>query len=67
MKIENVINIKLLTSACLLFVLTACGGGSGSGDNGNDDNTTANVAPVAQAGADQEVEEQTDVTLSGSG
>ncbi|MCP3675839.1 MAG: hypothetical protein GY829_15415, partial [Gammaproteobacteria bacterium] len=49
----------------LLFItqLASCGGGGGDGGN----TPTANVAPTANAGEAQTVDEQTTITLSGSG
>ncbi len=42
----------------VLLLLSACGGGGSS--------APANVSPTANAGADQSVDEQTDVTLTGT-
>jgi hypothetical protein len=61
-------SIKVITllSITVLFitVLSACGGGGGTT---TPPPTPANVSPTADAGADQSVDEQTVVTLSGSG
>jgi len=54
---------KSATIAGVLLVLSACGGG-GSGTPGG--GGTTNSAPVANAGMDQSVDEQTSVTLNGS-
>ena len=48
--------------AILLLALAACGGGGGSGSTGG----TTNRAPLANAGANQSVDEQTTVTLDGT-
>ena len=50
--------MKRLVCLICIGVLVACGGGGGG--------ETANVAPVAQAGADVTVDEQTIVSLDGS-
>src|SRR5210317_2514942 len=47
-----------------LLVLSACGGG---GSDSSDGGGTTNRAPVANAGADQTVDELATVTLNGSG
>jgi hypothetical protein len=51
----------VLGSLCVL-ALDGCGGGGGGGDGGN-----ANIAPTANAGADQFVIPSSSVTLAGSG
>ena len=55
--------VKSLSALTIMGMLSACGGSSGS-DN---DDTTANVTPVASAGTDQTAAEQSSVTLQGSG
>lgn len=50
----------------LSLLLTACSGGGGSGGNGSGGGGNSNVAPVANAGVDQTVTEQTAVQLQGS-
>jgi hypothetical protein len=61
-------NFKALLSIILLLV--GCGGSSdddnssGSGNGGN--NQTANTAPIANAGTDQNVSKSTQVTLNGN-
>ncbi|MDC8829624.1 PKD domain-containing protein [Alteromonas gilva] len=59
----------MLTVALAVSFLTACGGGGGGGSTTPRVNNPppANVAPVANAGSDQSVDELTLVTLSGSG
>ena len=54
-----------LIGMVFLAQLVACGG-SGS-DGGTSGTTPANQAPTANAGSDQAVNEQTTVTLLGSG
>ena len=49
--------------AASLVTFAACGGGGGGGSTGGSSNTT----PTANAGADQSVDEQTTVSLSGVG
>lgn len=46
---------NLLVSSLLLIFLIGCGGGGSSGSATNANPTTSNVAPVADAGADQTV------------
>mgnify|MGYP000586752500 CR=1 FL=1 len=61
---------KATITIFLLMAITACGGDGGSeGSNNNGGGTPqpTNSAPTANAGADQTMEEQADVTLSGSG
>lgn len=63
---------KWLKPALLLIALSmlaACGGGGGGGGDSDSGGTTtpANVAPTANAGDDQTVDENTLVTLTGSG
>ncbi|KXI27055.1 PKD domain-containing protein [Paraglaciecola hydrolytica] len=52
----------------LLFIilLGACGGGSDSGGNSGGSNPPANKIPTVNAGNEQTVDEQTNVTLSGT-
>ena len=63
--------LALKTSSILLIVslLFSCGGGGGSGSGTTTGNgtSTVNSSPVANAGTDQAVDENTVVTLSGSG
>ena len=66
-------NNKLIRNTLMiasLIVLTACGGGGGSADTLNSTSqtelTTSNIAPVANAGADQNVITASIVTLDGS-
>ena len=63
--------LKRLKPALLLIaisMLTACGGGGGSDDGGGGTKPPpANVAPSANAGSDQTVDENAEVTLSGTG
>lgn len=63
-------SIKVITllSITVLFitVLSACGGGGGGGTL-TPAPTSVNISPTADAGADQSVDEQTAVILSGSG
>ena len=56
---------KLFAGAVLLLTLSACGGGGGGSTPGG--GGTTNRAPVANAGADQSVDEQLGVTLDGTG
>ncbi|NNE59372.1 MAG: hypothetical protein HKN35_00585 [Woeseia sp.] len=56
----------MLTSLFFGLLLAGCGGGGGS-DGGGGNTGETNVAPVASAGTDQTVTEQTTVQLLGSG
>ncbi len=56
---------RIILSVFLVSFISACGGGGG-GDS-TPTPPPANVAPTANAGADQAVDEETTVTLSGSG
>lgn len=56
-------NYKSASIAGVLLVLSACGGGGGSG---TPDVGATNTAPVANAGTDQSVDEQISITLDGS-
>ncbi|NVK54361.1 MAG: endo-1,4-beta-xylanase [Alteromonadaceae bacterium] len=64
---------RRLTIVSVIALLSACGGGGGGGGGSSttpppvDNTPPPNVAPVADAGADQSVDELTLVTLSGSG
>ncbi|MCJ8269327.1 MAG: VCBS repeat-containing protein, partial [Psychrosphaera sp.] len=63
-------NLKPLSVVCLSLLLSACGGGGGGG--GGDSSTppplpSQNQAPLANAGNTQTVDEQTQVTLQGTG
>ncbi|AUC89682.1 hypothetical protein CW735_17095 [Alteromonas sp. MB-3u-76] len=55
---------NLLVSASLLVGLTACGGSDGDEDTAP---SSQNQPPSANAGSDQSVDENTEVTLTGSG
>ncbi len=56
-----------LLTLLLLTQLVSCGGG-GSGDSGGTSPTPqTNVVPISSAGADQNVDEQISVSLTGSG
>ena len=56
-------NCRIAVCAMSLLGLAACGGGSdSSGGNG-----TTNRAPTANAGTNQSVDEQTNITLDGAG
>jgi hypothetical protein len=55
------LNCKNAVFATLLLALAACGGGS------SDSGGPTNRAPTANAGADQTIDEQVNVTLDGSG
>ena len=55
---------KYLVLGSSLLALAACGGGGGGGFGGG--TSTGNRAPVANAGGNQSVDEQTTVTLNGS-
>lgn len=59
--------LKSLYFTCTLVLLGACGGGSDDNGEGIFDQATENLAPIAEAGDDQSVNENTDVGLSGSG
>lgn len=61
--------LKPASIIMLLSLLTACGGGGGDSDSGGSTTPSppANIAPTANAGDDQTVDELTEVTLSGSG
>ncbi|WP_026376357.1 PKD domain-containing protein [Aestuariibacter salexigens] len=58
---------KLLSLIIFVFILSACGSDSNNDNNDDDDTPPSNVAPNADAGSDQNVDEQTTVTLDGSG
>ncbi len=64
MKFDSFSKHALLTSS--LLILAACGGGGGGGGAPAGGGTT-NTAPVSNAGTDQSVDEQTSVTLDGTG
>ncbi len=55
---------KILFIIAFIINLTACGGGSSSGDG---DNGNINSSPTANAGTEQTVEENSEVTLAGTG
>jgi hypothetical protein len=58
----------LFFAISLFATISACGGGGGNGDTGNAAPTLpTNIAPTANAGSDQTVNEQVLVHLSGSG
>lgn len=56
---------NILALAIIVSLLTACGGGSDS--DGGSNSQPQNRAPSANAGSDQSVNENTNVTLIGSG
>ncbi len=63
-------DVKKLNSFFLSFFflsLVACGGGGGGSDDPAPPPTPENIAPKADAGDDQTVDEQTQVNLSGTG
>ena len=60
----SVFTRKSIVLAVSLLALAACGGGGGSGSTGGG---TTNRAPIANAGIDQTVAEQSSVTLDGTG
>lgn len=62
----NNVSVKVIA---LLFItlLTSCGGGGSDAGTTTNPPPSANVTPTANAGTDQSVNEQTIVTLSGSG
>ena len=51
---------RLLAVTALVFVMSAC-----SDSDSNDDDSSNNQKPVAEAGSDQEVDVGADVTLNG--
>jgi hypothetical protein len=57
---------NLLLLASMATILISCGGSS-STDDSNPPIPPTNIAPSADAGADQSVNENTEVTISGSG
>ncbi len=57
----------IATVTFLIASLSACGGGGGGGGSDGNGGSVANQAPTANAGSDQTVEEESAVTLSGSG
>ena len=60
--------LKSLTVVILILTLASCGGGGSEGDDGGNTVTPpANQAPTANAGEDQTVNENSEVTLTGSG
>lgn len=56
-------DFKLASTIILTSILTACGGGGGGGSGGS----VTNTAPTANAGPFQTINENTTVTLQGSG
>ena len=62
-----IIQSRKLNAVLLAALLTTAGCGGSGGGGGGTTNPPANVAPVANAGADQTVNELTTVTLDGSG
>ena len=58
--------VPLAAALSVLLMLSACGGGGGSGSSGGGGGT-ANLAPVANAGASQTVGAGALVVLNGSG
>ncbi|MBA6348122.1 BspA family leucine-rich repeat surface protein [Colwellia sp. BRX8-9] len=58
---------KLSSLLLVLSILSACGGGGSSDSGGGTIPPATNLAPSANAGIDQSVDENTEVTLSGSG
>lgn len=63
-------NMKFFQILIFAMLLTACGGGgggSGSGGGGGNGNPPANQAPSADAGNDLNVDENTQVQVTGSG
>ena len=66
---SDTLSLRSFSALFLVGSLSACGGGSDSSEPVNPSPITppANVAPVADAGIDQGVDEETIVTLSGSG
>ncbi len=62
-KVNTLRQSHVLLTVALSLVLGACGGGSKTSNNTG----SVNRAPVASAGADQNVDEMSAVTLSGSG
>jgi predicted small lipoprotein YifL len=55
---------RVAVFAMSLLGLAACGGG---GSDSPDSNGTTNRAPTANAGTEQSVDEQTNITLDGTG
>ncbi len=67
-KLSNMRYLNVCGAFLLTLTLYSCGGGGGSDDGGGVTTPPpANVAPTANAGVDQTVDELTEVTLSGSG
>lgn len=56
---------RIILSVFIISLISACGGGGGN--DGENTPPPANVAPTANAGADQTVDEETTVILSGNG
>ncbi|MBV1908207.1 MAG: DUF1566 domain-containing protein [Kangiellaceae bacterium] len=57
-------NSKLVIGSLLIVVVSSCGGGGGSSSSPLE---ASNVSPIANAGDDQNVDEQTSFELNGSG
>ena len=68
-KLRNMRYLNVCGALLLTLTLYSCGGGGGGSDDGGGGTTPppANVAPTANAGSDQTIDENTEVTLSGSG
>ncbi len=60
-------NYKYLIASLLTSFLISCGGGGGSDKTTTPPPPPANIAPTADAGSDQSVDEKSVVTLTGSG
>lgn len=71
MGVRNIkVTVSYLMSLVVLLFVTACSGGDGNSSlNGQEDgdNQLQNQSPVANASTDQKVNENTTVTLNGSG
>jgi hypothetical protein len=69
MHVYKISQLKFIVNIALILFLTACGGGGGSDSGGTTSPPAppANVAPTADAGTDQTVDENAAVTLAGSG
>jgi lysophospholipase L1-like esterase len=60
-------SIFIIAISMVISLLTGCGGGGGSGGSDDDNDPSSNQAPVANAGTNQTIDEQTQCVLDGTG